>query len=58
MINHMKMDGIVKQSIYTVRFFMASDKLATCLRYDLIFIDCRSVLKHVLKRYDIFFEVH
>ena len=59
MINHMKIDGIVKRSIYTVRFFIARDKLATLLRYDLLgFIDCRRVLEHVLKRYDIFFEVH
>ena len=57
LINHMKMDGIVKRSIYTVRFFIAWDKFATRLRYDLRFIDCRRVLKHVLNRYDIISEV-
>ena len=29
----------------------------TRLRYDIRFIDCRSVLKDVLKHYDIFSEV-
>ena len=57
MINHMKLDGIVKRSIYTVGFFIARDKVATRLRYDLRFIDCSRVLKYVLKRSDIFFEV-
>ena len=43
-INHFKMDGIVKRPIYTVRLFIAWEKFATHLRYDLQFIDCRSVL--------------
>ena len=39
--------------------FVACDKLTTGLRqaYDMTY-DCRSVLKHVLKCYDIFSDVH
>ena len=40
------------------RFTRYEFKLATRLRHDLRFIDCRTVSKHVLKRYDIFSEVH
>jgi len=41
------MDGIVRHSIYTVRFFIAWDKFATRQGYDLRFIDCRSVIKRI-----------
>ena len=52
-------NGIVQRSIYLVRFqFIAWEKFATLLRYDLRFIDFRSVLKRVLKQYYTFFEVH
>ena len=56
-INDMKMYGIVKRLIYTVRFFIMR-QASDMPMHDLRFIDCRSILTHVLKRRDIFLVVH